>query len=86
MRYTSKYNKRPQFTGLEFHVDHRHPVAPGGSSLASSLQLLPGALNLRKGDLPYDDALATVEGYAAWVNSQPTYEQVSHITRHPNQG
>jgi hypothetical protein len=67
-----------QFTGTVMHVDHRQPIALGGSSLAENLQHLPARINLAKRDLSHEEALERVEKYAAWVNGPPTYEQVAY--------
>jgi hypothetical protein len=35
-------------TGIQFHVDHIHPISKGGMHTPSNLQLLPAVLNMRK--------------------------------------
>lgn len=63
-----------QFTGTTFHVDHRQPIALGGSSLADNLQHLPTRMNLAKHDMSHAAALERVDGYREWTEGPPTFE------------
>ena len=67
--------------GQPFHVDHRQPIARGGSSLADNLQAIPASMNLAKHDLSHEEALERVPGYRAWCEGPATYDQVTYRTQ-----
>jgi hypothetical protein len=70
------------FVRSDFHVDHRQPLARGGSHLAPNLQPLPAHINLAKHSMTHKQALERIPAYAAWVNGPDSY-QVSYITLRP---
>jgi hypothetical protein len=72
--------------GQPFHVDHRQPIARGGSSLADNLQHLPASMNLAKHDLSHEEALERVPGYREWTDGPPTFHQVTWRTFHKWKG
>lgn len=67
------------FMGHEFHVDHREPLAKGGSNTIDNLQILPASMNCSKGDLAHEEALERVEGYREWVEGPPTFNSVTVV-------
>jgi predicted nucleic acid-binding Zn ribbon protein len=67
-----------QFTGTRMATDHQHPISKGGSSLAGNLQVIPWAMNASKHAKAHADALTQVNGYRAWTEGPPTFEQVSY--------
>lgn len=42
-------------TGIEFHVDHHHPLSKGGSHHPSNLWVIPATENLRKSNTWEED-------------------------------